>query len=366
MHNTISIRTYQPEEAAVFCKTTERFGGLSNMAGGFPLRVNGVDILTSEALYQACRFPHLPEIQRLIIDQRSPMTAKMKSKPHRDQSRADWDSVRFRIMRWCLRVKLAQNWNKFGDVLRSTEDMPIVEASRKDDVWGAKLQEEGTLVGMNVLGRLLMELREQLNRPDRDDLKQVEPIPIEDFLLFQSPIGVVHACRETSVELTDPDLTPPDGALWGLFEGPSMATDSSETIATDQQVAETARSGPIVAESGSESFSVAADTCYSRCFPLLLQYLRKEEPGERQLADFARRLDVLPKQLKLWLERGIEEGKVERARKKKSLVYVPSDARITLAPPKTNGTHRGIETSGNDVFLNIVAPVEELLFQETP
>ena len=49
MDKTVEVRTYDPTRAAVFCKTTERFGGLSNMAGGFPLRVNGINILTSEA-----------------------------------------------------------------------------------------------------------------------------------------------------------------------------------------------------------------------------------------------------------------------------------------------------------------------------
>ena len=63
------IRTYSPSAAAVFLKTNEKYGGLSNMAPGFPLCVNGVRIRTSEALYQACRFPHLPDIQRQIIDE---------------------------------------------------------------------------------------------------------------------------------------------------------------------------------------------------------------------------------------------------------------------------------------------------------
>jgi hypothetical protein len=44
----------------VFYKAKEVFGGLSNMAGGFPLVVNGIHILTSEALYQACYFPPPP------------------------------------------------------------------------------------------------------------------------------------------------------------------------------------------------------------------------------------------------------------------------------------------------------------------
>src|SRR4051794_19843803 len=103
-------RMYNRLECVAFRTTDGRFGGLSNMAPGFPLCVNGTSIRTSEALYQACRFPHLPDVQQLIIEERSPMTAKMKSKPFRKQSRSDWDAVRVKVMRWCLRVKLAQNF----------------------------------------------------------------------------------------------------------------------------------------------------------------------------------------------------------------------------------------------------------------
>src|SRR5947209_5754372 len=120
-------RTYHRDECAIFLKTTERFGGLSNMAGGYPLSIHGIHIPTSEALYQACRFPHRCELQKIIIGQKSPMTAKMKSKPQRKDSRPDWDKVRVEIMWWCLRVKLVQHWQKFGDLLLSTGDKPIVE-----------------------------------------------------------------------------------------------------------------------------------------------------------------------------------------------------------------------------------------------
>ena len=185
-------RTYKRSECAVFSKTKEAFGGLSNMAAGFPLRVNGVRIRTSEALYQACRFPHRPDIQRQIIDDPSPMTAKMKSKPYRKDSRPDWDRVRVKIMRWCLRVKLTQNWNEFSRLLVATRERPIVEESRKDDFWGAKVVDEETLVGMNVLGRLLMELREEVKQGDREKLSRVEPLDLPDFRLYGELIGVIE------------------------------------------------------------------------------------------------------------------------------------------------------------------------------
>ena len=190
-----SLRTYVRSEVVVVYKTKEVFGGLSNMASGYPLHINGVRILTTEALYQACRFPHMPEVQREIIGQHSPMTAKLKSKPHRKNSRPDWDEVRYKVMRWCLRVKLAQNYEEFGRLLFVTRNQPIVEQSRKDDYWGAKLVDEtgDTLVGQNVLGRLLMELREKLKDDTDGVLKAVPPLGIPGFMLLGKPIETVTA-----------------------------------------------------------------------------------------------------------------------------------------------------------------------------
>jgi type I restriction enzyme S subunit len=181
-------RTYDRANSVVFSKTNELFGGLSNMAGGFPLCVNGIRILTSEALYQSCRFPRLPDVQRLLIEQASPMTAKMKSKQHGRDSRPDWNRVRVRIMRWCLSVKLAQNWDAFSRLLLQTGDRPIVEESSKDAFWGAKPVGEHILVGMSVLGRLLLELRDVVRTKGRVSFLHVEPIDLPDFLLDGRPI----------------------------------------------------------------------------------------------------------------------------------------------------------------------------------
>ncbi|MCA3642801.1 MAG: DUF1768 domain-containing protein [Methylobacterium sp.] len=231
MSQASQVRTYDPSASVVFLKTNERFGGLSNMAPGFPLRVNGVRIRTSEALYQACRFPHMPEVQQLIIGENSPMTAKMRSKPYRRVSRQDWDFVRVKIMRWCLRVKQAQNWREFGRLLLATGDRPIVEQSRKDDFWGAKVADDGTLVGMNVLGRLLMELREQLKGDEVENLRFIEPLAISEFLLFGQPIEAVQSAPNAEIpgwpprrpSHVDAAPAPPNDPQPSLFEQPMIA-----------------------------------------------------------------------------------------------------------------------------------------------
>lgn len=202
MNNNGQLRTYAPEECAVFRVTTAKYGGLSNMAGGFPLLVNDTTIWSSEALYQACRFPLRPDVQEIVLAERSAMTAKMKSKKYRrEHTRPDWDAIKVKLMKWCLRVKLAQNWQRFGEVLRSTGDKPIVEESRKDDLWGAKRSEDGKLVGMNVLGRLLMELRQELASPNSECLRSV-PVPdISNFLLLGEPIRPINPGSPSPEEL---------------------------------------------------------------------------------------------------------------------------------------------------------------------
>lgn len=214
--DSLRATTYRREDCAVFLKTAEKFGGLSNMAGGYPLLVNRVKILTSEALYQACRFPHRPDIQKLIIGQVSPMTAKMVSKPHRNISRPDWDEIRVEIMRWCLRVKLAQHWEKFGELLLSTGNRQIVEESYRDQFWGAKPVDTETLIGANTLGKLLVELREQLKSPQHMELQTVKPMPLSNFLLLERPIGIVER--------------PNQSAKWGMgLKQPELATIEKDT-----------------------------------------------------------------------------------------------------------------------------------------
>jgi type I restriction enzyme S subunit len=227
MSGSDQLRTYRRAESVVFLKTDEPFGGLSNMAGGYPIHVNGVRILTSEALYQVCRFPHLPDVQRMIIGQISPMTAKMRSKPYRKDSRLDWDQVRVRIMRWCLRMKLANNWHTFSELLLRTGDRPIVEESRKDDFWGAKAIGGGSaLIGMNVLGRLLMELREQVKQQGREATLDVAPPQIPQFLLLGRPIEVVPG-SVPSQEVADHD----QGSLFGADAVVSAEASTSVTKA---------------------------------------------------------------------------------------------------------------------------------------
>lgn len=186
-----SIRTYNRNESIVFFKTKDNFGGLSNMAGGFPVFINDTKIFTVEALYQACRYPHSPEIQKRIIDAKSPMTAKMISKSNLSMCRSDWMQVRVQIMRWCLRIKLSEHWKSFGNLLLDSEDKPIVELSFKDDFWGAKPTGEFNLVGMNVLGRLLMEAREMRNNEQnkQNQVPKIRPPEITDFYILGKKIS---------------------------------------------------------------------------------------------------------------------------------------------------------------------------------
>lgn len=197
----INDKVYDINECVVFSKTTGPFGGLSNMAAGYSLFVNEINIANTEILYQCCRFPLFPKLQQDIIAIENPMEAKTIARKYDSYTRQDWEDVKVDIMRWCLRVKLVQNFDKFSKLLKETENKAIVEYSTKDSFWGAMPTEKGKLQGKNVLGRLLMELRETVVKQN-DKIDSVYPLTIPAFLLFNFPIEVVHS-TEYSIEDLD-------------------------------------------------------------------------------------------------------------------------------------------------------------------
>ena len=181
---------YRADQAAAFRRNKDRYGGLSNMASGFPIQVNGLSIRTSEALYQACRFPDHPAVQEKIITTPSPMAAKHIGRQNLAKTRKDWFDYNVAIMWWCLRAKLLCHPDLFGTLLKSTGTLYIVESSAKDDFWGAK-PVNGTFIGRNVLGRLLKALRAA-----HDPTKPLEvllPPEIPNFKLMGELIRPLNA-----------------------------------------------------------------------------------------------------------------------------------------------------------------------------
>lgn len=197
----LAERIYDPEtqDLAIFRKTHEQWGGYSNMAAGYPIVINDIYIKSSEALYQAFKYPTRPDVQNKILIQSSPMTAKMVGKPFRDSIRPDFDLIKIKIMKWCVYAKLLSNYEKFSDLLLESENKIIVEESRKDNFWGAKRTNDNKLIGINVLGRILMETRENIKNgkiPDR-----LEPFhSISDFKLLGHNIRTIQKIDRTLLQ----------------------------------------------------------------------------------------------------------------------------------------------------------------------
>ena len=178
-----NMQDFRIDECVTFRRTKDSFGGLSNMAGGFPIHMGDIVVSRSEHLYQALRYPDHPELQREIIAISNPIEAKQYAYEHLSKTRMDWMDVRVAIMLWCLQLKLLNNLEPFGRLLLVAIDgyREIVEVSRNDDFWGAKPTSDGIVRGLNVLGRLLWGL----GRMHKLSAVDVQPLlPVSGLRLF--------------------------------------------------------------------------------------------------------------------------------------------------------------------------------------
>jgi len=198
--NDYRIYNLNDKDIIFFKKTKEKWGGLSNMAGGYPLIIDNTMIYSSEALYQAMKFTQYPDIQREIILQKSPMHSKMIAKKYKNLVRSDWDLIKIKIMRWVLLIKLMFHYESFGKLLAETKNKKIVELSHNDDFWGVVLTDKNNMIakGKNALGRLLMEIRDKTLHKKFNTV----PVPnINDFKFLGRKIYSVNNFVDYKIKL---------------------------------------------------------------------------------------------------------------------------------------------------------------------
>ena len=151
-----------------FTKTKLPYGWLGNMFAA-PITYQGQIWLTSEALFQARRFEDVT-IREMIRKKKSPMGAKMiaKRKEHMTKRIVEPMSMKdIDNMRLCLRIKFDQHSELHEQLLKTGDHIIFEDVSARNRArhkfWGAVLTNVG-LERQNMLGKLLMELREQLRK----------------------------------------------------------------------------------------------------------------------------------------------------------------------------------------------------------
>ena len=159
------IEHYPAEQTICFTTTAAEWGILSNFAKT-PMVVNGVEFACVEQLYHYIRLNN--EMERAEYLKLTPnMGLKMKAKAFAKHGveRADWREIAVDVMRFCLNHKY-QASVEFRKALADSGSKYIVEdesnRKKKPDSWGAVLNTAtNEFYGKNIMGRLLMELREE-------------------------------------------------------------------------------------------------------------------------------------------------------------------------------------------------------------
>lgn len=154
-----SIESYPATQCITIHKITEKWGLFSNFAHT-PIVLNGVTFKSAEQLFQLMKFKDEEPVKAVFQASNPKMTAKKWEKNHR---RSDWGCMIVDAIKFCLQLKYEQH-ETFRNLLEDSKGKYIVEdqtsfPKKMPDTWGAKLCEDH-YIGPNLLGRLLMELRE--------------------------------------------------------------------------------------------------------------------------------------------------------------------------------------------------------------
>lgn len=154
-----SIETYPVGECVAIRKVKDPWGIFGNFFP-IPIIINNVSFKTSEQLFQLMKFKDEEPVKAVYNANNPKMTTKHWEKTHR---REDWGKMIVDAMKYCLTQKYEQS-EEFRQELERSKGKYIVEdqtsfPKKTPDTWGVK-QQGDDFVGPNLLGRLLMELRD--------------------------------------------------------------------------------------------------------------------------------------------------------------------------------------------------------------
>jgi ribA/ribD-fused uncharacterized protein len=139
-----------------FYSVGEAYGEFSNFAA-FPITLGKKKWPTSEHYFQAQKFEN-PADREEVRKANSPMLAARLGRDRKKKLRKDWEAVKVGIMRQALEAKFTQH-EELKELLLSTGTAKLVEHTTNDSYWG----DGGDGTGKNMLGLLLMELRNNLS-----------------------------------------------------------------------------------------------------------------------------------------------------------------------------------------------------------
>jgi ribA/ribD-fused uncharacterized protein len=115
---------------------------------------------TSEHYFQAQKFAGTPHEEEVRC-QKTPRQAADLGRDRKRPLRKDWEAVKDEIMRQAVRAKFTQH-KELREILLGTGDAVLVEHTERDAYWG----DGGDGSGKNMLGQILMEVREELRQAE--------------------------------------------------------------------------------------------------------------------------------------------------------------------------------------------------------
>lgn len=154
-----SWNKYPAEQCAPIRAVKDEWGILGNFAAA-SVTVGGVEFCNTEQLFQMMKFTDAEALTDIF--KARGMTIKMKAKKWQNagKARKDWGRMIVDAMKFCLQTKYEQ-CEAFRRELDRSRGLFIVEdeSGRKNTTWGTLLK-DGQFEGSNLLGRLIMELRD--------------------------------------------------------------------------------------------------------------------------------------------------------------------------------------------------------------
>ncbi|MCQ2245068.1 MAG: NADAR family protein, partial [Bacteroidaceae bacterium] len=159
------------------------FYGVKNVNGEFSnhyvreFKVNGNTFNCVEQFMMAQKALIFRDFETFnkVMNSKDPVEMKHLGREVKNFDAEKWDGVKMKVVKRAVMAKFSQNWD-LRELLLQTGDRLIAESNPMDRIWGIGICKSDKDVmnkmdewGENLLGKIMMEVREELKGMEFDD-----------------------------------------------------------------------------------------------------------------------------------------------------------------------------------------------------
>lgn len=156
-----------------------------------PIRIGKYEFKSIQHVYLCSKFSYCPDIQQEIYDMTNFTDIQQTVRQHESKISRSFENNKYKIMFWCLQLKMIQYWNEISEVMDTIDTKrQFIHISHRDKVWGTipVNSSKSRFFGRNIMGLMWKNIHRSYKTNGKGEFHRLTGPICKHFYFFNESV----------------------------------------------------------------------------------------------------------------------------------------------------------------------------------